>query len=123
MLFRAIEVPFHYYPARRRSPLLRKATHTVASKAHSTRRVSYLPRTSSATSHMHDRARLSLTDCLLTKRLPFETLRWLRQKPAFAHKRGPDASARQRSSDPFLSSCGIDLSPHRSDLRGKVSLP
>src|SRR5215472_12842169 len=109
MLSRAIEMPFHYYPTPRRSPLLRRATHTVASKAHSTHRVSYLPHPSSVTSHMHDRAQLSLTDCLLTKRLPFETLRWPHQKRVFAHKRDRGASARRRNSDPFLRSSGIDL--------------
>src|SRR5256885_5424555 len=105
MLFPAIETPVHYSQAPRRSPLLRKGTHTVASKAHSTHRVSYLPHTYCATSHMHDRAQLSLMDCLLTKRLPFETLRLPHQKRAFAHKRDRGASARRRSSDPSLWSC------------------
>src|SRR6266480_4992753 len=123
MLFPATEMPVHCYVAPRRSPLLRRPTRTVASKAHPTHRGSYLPHTSSATSHMHDRAQLSLTDCLLTTRLLFETLRWPHQKPAFAHKRDRGASARRRSLDPSRWSCGIDRWLHRTDLRSRVSLP
>src|SRR5215475_12568199 len=123
MLSPTIETPVHYHPTPRRLPLLHKMRRTDALQAHPIAEPFLWPPAFSATLHKRGRAPRSSMDCLLIKRLTFETLRWRRQTSASARKRDRGASARRRSSDPSRGSCGIDLSPHRSGPCSRVSLP